>query len=332
VSIETITIPDIPTPVSRVCLGTWAVGGWMWGGTDDEASIATIRRALDLGINFVDTAPVYGFGHAEELVGRALEGRRDDVVIATKAGINWGDDHRPFRDSRPDRIRREVEDSLRRLRTDRIDLYQVHWPDPLVPFEETGAVLEELRAAGTIVAIGVSNFAPDQLERLTSAAPVRTIQPPYNLFERGVETDILPDAARRDMVVLAYGALCRGLLSGRMRAGTTFGGDDLRRHDPKFREPRYAAYLAAVDELQTFARERHDRSVLALAVRWVLDRGRTVALWGARNPGQLDGVDEVFGWTLSSEDMAEIDAILTRTVSDPVGPEFMAPPTRPDAG
>jgi len=275
---ETIEIPGIPTPASRVCLGTWAMGGWMWGGTDDDASIATIRHAHELGVNVVDTAPVYGFGRSEEVVGRAIAPIRDDVVLATKCGLDWGDDQRPFRNSSPQRIRREVDDSLRRLGTDRIDLYQVHWPDPRVPFDDTGRVLDGLRREGKILAIGVSNYAPAEMDALRDVAPLATVQPPYNLFERGIEGDVLPYAARHGVVVLAYGALCRGLLSGRMTAGTTFDGDDLRRYDPKFQQPRYAQYLAAVDALAELARERFDTTVLALAVRWVLDQGPTVAL------------------------------------------------------
>lgn len=324
---ETLRIPGIDTPVSRIGLGTWAIGGWMWGGTDEARSIETIRGAVHGGINLIDTAPVYGFGRSEEIVGKALEGIRDQAVIATKVALEWPDEQ-VRRNASAARIRQEVEDSLRRLRTDRIDLYQVHWPDPQVPHEETARELERLRQEGKILAIGVSNYSPEQLEAFRQFANLSTVQPPYNLFERAIEADVLPYAQRHGLVVLAYGALCRGLLSGRMNAETRFDGDDLRQGDPKFQSPRFAQYLAAVEALTAFARERHGKSVLALAVRWILDQGPTIALWGARKPEQLQGVDEAFGWQLSTEDLAAIDAILAEHVKDPVGPEFMAPPLR----
>lgn len=324
---ETLRIPGIDTPVSRIGLGTWAIGGWMWGGTDEARSIETIRGAVQGGINLIDTAPVYGFGRSEEIVGKALVGIRDQAVIATKVALEWPNEE-VRRNASAARIRQEVEDSLRRLRTDRIDLYQVHWPDPQVSHEETARELERLRQEGKILAIGVSNYSPEQLEAFRQFANLSTVQPPYNLFERAIEADVLPYAQRHGLVVLAYGALCRGLLSGRMHAQTQFDGDDLRQGDPKFQAPRFAQYLAAVEALTAFARERHGKSVLALAVRWILDQGSTIALWGARKPEQLQGLDEAFGWRLSAEDLAAIDALLAEHVKDPVGPEFMAPPLR----
>jgi len=313
---------------SRIGLGTWAVGGWMWGGSDDAEAIATVRAALDRGVTLIDTAPVYGFGHSEELVGRALEGRRDEAIIATKCGLEWSTGS-PRRDGRKERIEQELEDSLRRLKTDRIDLYQVHWPDPLTPMEETARALERAYRAGTIRAIGVSNFSPEQMDAFRSVAPLHAVQPPYNLFEREIEKDVLPYAKEHGLVVLGYGALCRGLLSGRIDESTRFPDGDLRLGDPKFADPeRRKQYLAAVRALERLARDRFGKSVLALAVRWVLDRGPTVALWGARRPGQLDPLDDVLGWTIDDDAMREIDAILAREVRSPVGPEFMAPPTR----
>ncbi|MBB2199993.1 aldo/keto reductase [Gluconacetobacter tumulisoli] len=323
-SVETLAIAGIPSPVSRIALGTWAIGGWMWGGPDDRNAIATIHEALDMGITLIDTAPVYGFGHSEEVVGQALVGRRDGVAIATKVGLDWKDG-KPFRNASPARIRQEIEDSLRRLRTDRIDLYQVHWPDPSVAIDDTARELERLHREGKVLALGVSNFSVAQMELFRSVAPLAAIQPPYNLFEREIEKDVLPWAVAHDLAVLAYGPLCRGLLSGRMTADTVFGADDLRASDPKFQAPRFAQYLAAVSALQDFARQR-GRSVLALAIRWVLDQGPTIALWGARKPEQIAGIDQAFGWTLSAEDKAEIDRILGTCITDPVGPEFMAPP------
>lgn len=329
-SIETLRIPGIAQPVARVALGTWAIGGWKWGGADDTESIATVQSAIDRGINLIDTAPVYGFGRAEELVGQALAGgRRTRAVIATKAGVSW-QDGKPFRDSRPARIRAEVEASLQRLRTDYIDLYQVHWPDPRVPIEDTAAELEHLRRAGKILAIGVSNYSAEQMQRFRGVTSFATLQSPYNLFEREIEAGPLPYAEQTERVVLAYGSLCRGLLSGRITADTTFAGDDLRAYDPKFVMPRRQQYLTAIAALDEFAQRTHDKRILALAIRWVLDRGGTIALWGARRPAQLQPVDECFGWHLSAAEREQIDAILARTVREPVGADFFAPPLRAD--
>jgi aryl-alcohol dehydrogenase-like predicted oxidoreductase len=314
---ETIEISGLPFAASRVALGTWAIGGWMWGGTDEAEAIRTIHAALDDGINLIDTAPVYGFGRSEELVGKALAGdRRKRALIATKVGLDWGSG-KILRNSSPARLRQELEDSLRRLGTDVIDIYQVHWPDEATPIEETAKTLETFRREGKIRAIGVSNFSPAQMDRFRKAATLATVQPPYNLFEREIENDVLPYAERHHLAVLAYGALCRGLLTGKITAATKF---------PKFKAPRLSQYLKAVERLDGLARERFGKSVLALAVRWLLDRGDIIALWGARRPDQLAPVKDVMGWHLDAAAFAEIDRILAETIKDPVGPEFMAPP------
>ncbi len=326
---ERLTIPGIGRETSRVALGTWAIGGWLWGGPDDTNALATIRRAIDMGINVIDTAPIYGFGHAETLVGQAVaaSGQRDRLVIATKFGLEWNRG-KVFRNSRRERILKEIDDSLSRLQTDYIDIYQVHWPDTHVPFEETADVLHTLREKGKIRAIGVSNYSPGQMDAFRRAAPLHTAQPPYNLFERQIEDDILPYCRQEDIVMLTYGALCRGLLSGKMTPDTEFSGDDLRRRmDPKFQPPRYAQYLAAVDRLQAFAREHYERDVIHLAVRWLLDQAPTiVALWGARRPDQLKAIERVWDWHLDNDARRAITTIIEETVTDPVGPEFMAPP------
>jgi aryl-alcohol dehydrogenase-like predicted oxidoreductase len=318
----------VPFTMPRVGLGTWAIGGWMWGGTDEKESIRTIHTALDLGVTLIDTAPVYGFGRSEEIVGKALAegGRRQRAVIATKVGIDWKDG-KLFRDGSKARIAKEVEDSLRRLRTDVIDVYQVHWPDAAGPIDDTAEAMAMLYRAGKINAIGVSNFSPAEMDLFRSAAPLHTAQPPYNLFERAIEKDVLPYCVRHGITTLAYGSLCRGLLSGRMTAETRFEGDDLRQRDPKFQAPRFAQYLQAVEALDKLARERFGKRVIHLALRWVLDQpGNGIALWGARRPEQLSPVKEVMGWRIDEETMRDIDAILARTITSPVGPEFMAPP------
>jgi len=329
IKLEHVDIPGTKLAPTRIALGTWAIGGWMWGGSDDQESIRTIQSAIDRGITIIDTAPVYGFGHSEEIVGKALAegGRRQNVVIATKVGLDWRDGQ-PFRNGSKTRIRKEIEDSLRRLQTDVIDIYQVHWPDTNTPIEETAQALAELYRAGKIRAIGVSNFSPAQMYAFRAVAPLHTAQPPHNLFEREAEKDVLPYCRDKNIATLAYGSLCRGLLAGRMKADAIFTGDDLRRNDPKFRAPRFQQYLGAVERLDKFARDNYGKRVLHLAVRWVLDQQPlSIALWGARRPEQLDPVSEVMGWKLDADALDEIDRIVSNCVRDPVGPEFMAPPT-----
>ena len=321
---ELVQIPKTQLKVSRVALGTWAMGGWMWGGSDQREAIATIHAALNQGINLIDTAPVYGFGASEEIVGAALDGVRAQTVIATKTGLEWRDG-KIYRNASGDRIRREIDDSLRRLRTDYIDIYQVHWPDPLVPVEETAEAMRSLYEQGKIRAIGVSNFSIAQMERFRKVAPLHVLQPPYNLFERGIEAEILPYCLANGIATLGYGALCRGLLSGRMRPDTVFHGDDLRGVDPKFQAPRFAQYLEAVRQLDELAQRRFHRHVIQLAVRWMLDKGISVALWGGRRPNQLEAALDVAGWSLDAADRELVERIVNTVISDPVGPEFMAP-------
>jgi aryl-alcohol dehydrogenase-like predicted oxidoreductase len=329
--LELININGTTLKSSRIGLGTWAIGGWMWGGTDEKESIRTIHAAIDQGINLIDTAPIYGYGRSEQIVGEAVHqsGRRDSVIIATKVGIDWTN-AKIERNSTRQRILKELDDSLRRLRTDYIDIYQVHWPDPLASIEDTAASLLEVYEQGKIRAIGVSNYSPEEMARFEAIAPLHTIQPPYNLFEREIERDVLPYALRRGITTLTYGALCRGLLSGAMSADREFAKGDMRNTtDPKFQAPHFAEYLNAVSKLDTFARENFGKRVIHLAVRWLLDQpGVSVALWGARRPEQLAPINEVSGWSLTESDFAAIEAILRETIHNPVGPEFMAPPVR----
>ncbi len=293
----------------------------MWGGSDERESIRTIHAAIEKGVNLIDTAPVYGFGRSEEIVGKAIAeyGRREKLVIATKVALEWKDG-RVFRNASRQRILQEIGDSLRRLGTDYIDLYQVHWPDPLTPIEETAETMRELHRQGKIRAIGASNFSPEQMERFRQVAPLHTDQPPYNLFEREIDRDVLPYAREHNIATLVYGSLCRGLLSGKMGPDTKFGGDDLRKVDPKFQPPRYAQYLEAVARLDEFARKKFQRCVMDLAMRWTLDQpGVTVALWGARHPEQCSAVANLDGWTLDAEDRDQVARIVQETVTDLVG-------------
>jgi len=326
---ETIQISSIKLPASRICLGTWAIGGWMWGGTDEKESIDTILAALNLGINMIDTAPVYGFGVSEEIVGKALQkyGQREKVILATKVGLEWRDD-KIVRNSSPERIRKEIEDSLKRLQTDYIDLYQIHWPDPKVPFADTAATMLSLLKEGKIRAIGVSNYSPAQMDEFRKITEIQASQPPYNLFEREIDKEIFPYTEKNHITTLAYGSLCRGLLTGKMKPDTQFTGDDLRKNDPKFKMPRFQEYLNAVKALQEFAQKNYGKNVMALAERWILDKGHTVALRGARNPEQIQSAKEAMGWKLDANAMQQIDRILQDNIKNPVGPEFMAPPER----
>ena len=241
------------------------------------------------------------------------------AVIATKVGLDWRDTT-PFRNGSKAKIVKEVE-PLRRLQTDVIDLYQVHWPDPDTPIAETAAAMAALHRAGKW-AIGVSNFSPSQMDEFRAIAPLHTTQPPYNLFERGIESNVLPYAKDQGIVTIAYGALCRGLLSGRMTKETQFSGDDLRKKDPKFGQRRFQQYLGAVEKLDRFARDNYGKRVIHLALRWILDRAdNTVALWGARRPEQLAPIGEVTGWKIDQSAMLEIDAILDETIGTPIGPD-----------
>jgi len=318
--------------VSRIGLGTWAIGGSEWGDVPDNVAVAACLGAIERGINLIDTAPIYGRGRSEEIVGKAIRahGCRDAFYIATKVGLEW-DDRGVFANSTAAHLRREIEDSLRRLGTDYIDLYQIHWPDTLVPIAEVAAQMAQFQREGKVRALGVSNFSVLQMEEFRQVAPLASNQPPYNLFERQIDASILPWCAASGVAVLTYSSLCRSLLAGRVHRGTGFDSKDIRSVDPKFQEPRFSQYMAAVERLSAFARERYGKTVLELAARWVLDRpGVRVALWGAKRPDQLDAVAGVLGWKLEAAGMAKIESIVEESVTDPVGPEYLTPRVRTD--
>jgi aryl-alcohol dehydrogenase-like predicted oxidoreductase len=322
--------------VSRIGLGTWAIGGLDWGAVPDEVAVATCLAAIERGINLIDTAPIYGHGRSEEIIAKAIRahGRRDAFYIATKAGLERNPSG-VFSNSTESRIRRELEDSLRRLSTDYINLYQIHWPDPLVPIAETAALLAEFQREGKVRALGVSNFSVAQMEEFRAVAPLASDQPPYNIFDRQIDVEgkngppTRAWCAANGVAILCYSPLCRSLLGGRVHRGMSFHPKDIRSVDPKFQEPRFGQYMTAVERLAAFAREHYGKTVLELAVRWVLDRpGVSVALWGARRPDQLDAVAGVLGWTLDSDAMGEIDNIVSESVTDPIGPEYLRPKVR----
>ncbi|MGA9070374.1 MAG: aldo/keto reductase, partial [Terracidiphilus sp.] len=332
-SMETTAIAGMQ--VSRIGLGTWAIGGLDWGAIPDEVAIATCLSAVERGINLIDTAPIYGHGRAEEIVGKAMRahGRREDFFIATKFGLDWTE-RGVFANSTEARLRAELEASLRRLGTEYIDLYQVHWPDTRTPIAETAALLAGFQREGKVRALGVSNFSVAQMEEFRGVAPLSSNQPPYNLFERQVECcahgeSILSWCKKKSVAVLTWSTLCRSLLAGRVQRGSCFEQGDIRHVDPKFQEPRFSHYMTAVEGLAALAKERYGKTVLELAARWVLDRpGVSVALWGAKRPEQLDAVSGVLGWKLDAGAMAEIDRIVAESVPDPIGPEYLAPMVR----
>ena len=327
---ETIKLHNLQQPVNRIGIGTWAIGGWMWGGTDEETSVKTLRTAFDQGLNLVDTADIYGFGTSEKIVGRAIREHknRDDIVLVTKVGVRWDEQGNVKRDASKEYILQEVEESRKRLDTDYFDVYMVHWPDPMVSFEETAEAMQQLLDEGKIRSIAVSNHSPHQMDRFRQTAPIHMNEPPYNLFEREIEEDVLPYCQNNDIKTLTYGALCRGLLSGKMTKDREFKGDDLRKMDPKFQPDRFDQYLEAAYKLDEFAQKNYNKTVRDLAVRWVLDKGASVALWGLRRPDQVQGIEDVYGWKIEEDAMKQIDRILEESVKKPVGPEFMAPPSR----
>jgi aryl-alcohol dehydrogenase-like predicted oxidoreductase len=332
---ETTTIAGVQ--VSRIGLGTWEIGGTEWGAVPDDVAIATCLGALESGINLIDTAPIYGHGRSEEIIGKAMRahGRREAFFIATKAGLDWNE-RGVFANSTAARLRTELEGSLRRLGTDYIDLYQVHWSDTRTPIAETAALLAEFQREGKVRALGVSNFSVAQMEEFRAVAPLASNQPPYNIFDRAIECcahgeNLLSWCKDHNIAILTWSTLCRSLLAGRVTRGMKFDEGDIRRVDPKFQEPRFSQYITAVERLAALAKEHYGKSVLELAVRWVLDRpGVSVALWGAKRPEQLDAVSGVLDWKLDAAAMAEIDRIVKESVTDPVGPEYLTPKVRED--
>jgi len=323
-----VEIPSLDQKVFPIGLGTWALGGFFWGGIEETESITAIHRAFDRGINLIDTAPLYGFGRTEAMVGRALQryGKRDQIVLTTKCGLSWVN-KKFYRDARKEIILKEAEDSLRRLQVDYIDIYQLHWPDPLTPFSETAEALQQLLKEGKIRAVGLSNFTLDEMKSFQKHLSVQVAQPPFNLFERKIEEGELLYCRTQKIPTLGYGVLCRGLLTGKIAKDATFRGDDLRSIDPKFQEPRFSQYRLCVQRLQEWSDQKYQKPVLALAIRWTLDKG-VIALWGPHHLDQIIDPAIVAGWKLKQNDFQEIDQIISDTILDPVGPEFIAPPIR----
>ena len=299
--------------ITRVGFGAWAIGGggydWGWGAQEDGDSIAAIHHAIELGVNWIDTAAQYGFGHSEEVVGRALAGLPERPYVFTKAGQPEGPGRTAVQSLKRDSLRRELEGSLARLGVDAIDLYQIHWPIPDEEVEEGWSTFVELKEEGLIRHIGVSNFNVEQLRRAQAIAPVETLQPPYSLVARGAENELLPFAEREGIGVIVYSPMSSGLLTGKMTRERieSLPEDDWRKRDPRFQEPQLSQHLALVERLQTIA-DRLDVTPGAVAVAWTLHSPAVDgAIVGFRRPDQVDPILAAANIELSDEDVATIE-------------------------
>jgi aryl-alcohol dehydrogenase-like predicted oxidoreductase len=299
--------------ITPLGFGTWAVGGggWQfgWGAQDDRDSIAAINHALDLGVNWIDTAAVYGLGHSEEIVARALKGRAERPYIFTKCSMVWNEQGVISHNLKRDSIRREVEDSLRRLQVEAIDLYQIHWPNPEIDIAEGWSTLTELKREGKVRYIGVSNFNVEQLQRALAIAPVDSLQPPYSLIHPEVDHEVLPFCVQHDIGVIVYSPMMSGLLSGRMTGEriNNFPEDDWRKYNAEFQEPRLYRNLWLAELLKNIGRH-HGRSAGEIAIAWTLRSSAvTGAIVGGRSPDQVDGIVGAADFRLSEDELDGID-------------------------
>lgn len=304
--------------LTTIGLGTWAIGGgnyeFAWGPQDDKESIAAIRRGLELGINWIDTAPVYGLGHSEEVVGKAIEGLPNKPIISTKCSRVWGEDRKVFSSLKKESICSEVEASLRRLKIDVIDLYQIHMPMPEEDIEEGWVVIADMVKKGKIRYIGVSNFSIEQLKRVQPIHPVAFFQPPYSMLVRDIENELLEYCSKNNIGIIGYSPMQKGLLTGKFTKEriNNFPQDDHRLGDPMFQEPEISVNLELVDGLGKIAQKSGNISA-QLAIAWVLRRPEvTAAIVGARRPSQIEETVVAGNWVLSREDIAAIDRLLDK--------------------
>lgn len=306
--------------LSVIGLGAWAMGGagykFSWGAQDDDESVKTIHRAIDLGVNWIDTAAIYGLGHSEEVVGRALKelGSRRRTIVATKCGRKWDDTGTPYANLNPDSVRAEIDDSLRRLGVDAIDLYQMHWPQPEEMIEEAWGVMADGVKAGKIRTIGVCNYNVAQMKRLQSIHPIASLQPPYSMLVRGVEDELLGFCAANDIGVVCYSPMQKGILTDKFTREwvASLTQDDHRSQlDARFQEPELSKNLKLVDGLKPIA-QASGHTVAQLAIAWVLRRPEvTSAIVGARKPSQIEETAGSGDWTLSPEEIGPVDALLS---------------------
>jgi aryl-alcohol dehydrogenase-like predicted oxidoreductase len=313
---HTKRLGDSDMEITPLGIGAWAMGGgdwaFSWGPQDDADSVRAIHAALDAGWNWTDTAPVYGLGHSEEVLGRALKGRSNKPLIFTKCARVWTEQRQIQKSLKRDSVRRECEDSLRRLQVDVIDLYQVHWPEPDEDVEEGWAALAELQREGKVRWIGVSNFSVAQMERARAIAPVCSLQPPYNLLARDIEKEILPYCARHNIGVLCYSPMHSGLLTGTMTRERILAmpADDHRQRRPHFQEPLLTRNLALVELLREIG-AGHGRTPGEVAIAWTLRRPEvTASIVGLRTAEQLEGVKGAMEFRLSADEIGRIEAAL----------------------
>lgn len=302
--------------ITPIGFGAWAIGGggweFAWGAQDDADSVATIRAALDGGVNWIDTAAVYGLGHSEEVVARALEGRRERPYLFTKCSMIWNENREIGHSLKAESIRRECEASLRRLRVDAIDLYQIHWPNPEGEIEEGWGTMADLQQEGKVRYIGVSNFDVGQMKRARAIAPITSLQPRYSLLHRDIEDDVLPYAAQENIGVIAYSPMASGLLTGAMTREriAALPADDWRKRHSDFNEPNLSRNLQLVRLLRTVGR-RHGVSPAEVAIAWTLrDPVVTGAIVGGRRPEQAHGILGAANFRLSSRELDEIEGAL----------------------
>jgi aryl-alcohol dehydrogenase-like predicted oxidoreductase len=307
--LKTTQLGETGLEITRVGFGAWAIGGGGWGPQDDEESIQTIHRALELGVNWIDTAAAYGFGRSEKVVGMALKGLARQPYVFTKASLVQGPSGEVVNNLKRDSILREAEGSLARLGVDAIDLYQIHWPNPEEDIEQGWSALAELKEQGLVRHIGVSNFDVGQLQRIQQIAPVETLQPPFSLIAREAEDKILPFAEYEGIGVIAYSPMGSGLLTGAMTRERiqVLPEDDWRKHSERFQEPKLTQHLAVVERLKMVA-ARMDTTPGAVAVAWAL-RNPAVdgAIIGLRRPGQVDSILDAARMELSDADLAQIE-------------------------
>ncbi|MDX9974444.1 MAG: aldo/keto reductase [FCB group bacterium] len=291
---------ELKMPV--VSFGAWAIGGWMWGGTDDENALRALQRGIDAGVTCIDTAPIYGTGHSESVVGKAIAGRRNEVTVATKCGLRWDLDEGEFffesttldgrhvrihKNLRPHSIRYECEQSLCRLGIDCIDLYQCHWPDSTTPLDETVDALLRLREEGKIREFGVSNFTTDMMSKCLEKAHLASNQPKYNALERDIEADVLPFCVQHEIGILAYSPIAQGLLTGKVGMNRDFPSGDIRLSRPWFAPENRRRVLQMLEKWKPIA-EAHDATLAQIAINWLISqKGVTSALVGARNESQV---------------------------------------------
>ena len=303
--------------LTTVGLGTWAMGGpWEfgWGPQDDGEAIAAIHAALQAGINWIDTAPAYGLGHGEELIGQALKQVSEKPVIATKCGILWNKKKEKMTCLKRQSVRDECHASLERLGVETIDLYQIHWPDPNEDMEEAWEEMTRLHEEGKARYLGVSNFTVEQIKRAQKIHPVASLQPPYSILHREVEDELLGYCAANDIGVVAYSPMQRGLLTGKFSAErlASLAPDDHRRRHRDFQEPQFSATMELVEGLQKIA-ERNGRTCAQLALSWVCRRPEvTAAIAGARRPEQIIETATASDWNLSEKDIEEIEQLLAQ--------------------